>query len=407
MLNAGLRTIAAQSPGQTAVVHGATRMTYAELEADANRFAQVFRERGLARGDHVAYLLTNGPEILSLAWAAYRCGLYLTSLPPTLTQRDAAFIIADCQARVVIAHAAWRALSESLPAQCPAVSHWFSLGAVLEGYEALQPLLERSPDRPIEDESPGALMLYTSGITGPLRGVWRPLADAQYTGQPLFAQDIVESFDLSGSSVRYLSATPLYHAAALRTSLAVTMSGGTVFAMDRFHADAALNLLESERITHSQWVPTMFQRCLALPEARRAAHHAPHHRVAFHGAAPCPPAVKKAMIDWWGPVLFEYYGGTEGVGVTAISAEEWLAKPGSVGRARRGRIHILGRDDGELPVGKIGRIFFSGAVPFTYFNDAVKTKTHTSTQGFQTLGDIGHIDEDGYLYLANRTGIPM
>jgi fatty-acyl-CoA synthase len=407
MLNAGLRSIAKQLPGQVAVVHGATRLTYAELEADANRFAHVFRERGLARGDHVAYLLTNGPEILSLAWAAYRCGLYLTSLPPTLTQRDAAFIVADCQARVVIAHAAWRALSESLPAQCPAVSHWFSLGAVLEGYEALEPLLGRSSDRPIEDESPGALMLYTSGITGVARGVWRPLLRADYAGPPPFAQEVLEPFDLGGTSVRYLSAAPLYHDGSLRTSLAVTAGGGTVFLMDRFHADAALNLLESERITHSQWLPTMFQRCLALPKARRDAHLAPHHRAAFHGTTPCPPTIKQAMIDWWGPVLVEYYGGTESIGVTAITSEEWLAKPGSVGRARRGRIHILGSDDGELPVGKSARVFFSGAVPFTYFNDAVKTKIYTSAQGFQTLGDIGHLDEDGYLYLADRSGIPM
>lgn len=402
MLNAGLRDVAAQAPERVAIVHGETRLRYAELEAAANRLARLLRDCGLQRGDHLAAVLPNGPEIFQVVWAAYRCGLYFTPVPFTLAPREAAYVIENCRARVVIAHGACAALAQALPPAGGAVERWFSLGPDIDGYTALEPLLACRPALPITDEAPGALMLYTSGTTGAPKGVCRPLLPADYTGMPPFARDLLEQFQLGAEDVRYLSPAPLYHAAPLRTSLAVTAGGGTVFVMDHFEAEAALDLIESERITHSQWVPTMFQRMLALPEVRRRAHHAPWHRVAYHGAAPCPPAVKRAMIEWWGPILLEYYAGTESVGGTTITSQEWLRKPGSVGRPSRGRIHVLDDRDEELPAGQTGRIFFSGATAFEYFGEPGKTGTRTSRQGYQTLGDIGHVDADGYLYLSDR-----
>jgi fatty-acyl-CoA synthase len=202
--------------------------------------------------------------------------------------------------------------------------------------------------------------------------------------------------------VRYLSTAPLYHAAPLRFALAVTAGGGTVHVMDSFDAERALQLLEREAITHSQWVPTMFQRLLALPPERRRAFAAPQHRVAVHGAAPCPVAVKRAMIDWWGPILLEYYSGSEGIGLTVIDSTEALRKPGSVGRARKGELHIVGPDGRGLPAGETGVVHFSGVKPFEYFNAPEKTAAKTSPQGWQTFGDMGHVDADGWLYLTDR-----
>ncbi len=245
-------------------------------------------------------------------------------------------------------------------------------------------------------------MLYTSGTTGAPKGVCRPLQPVDYQGMPPFARDLLELFDLSGPEVRYLSPAPLYHAAPLRTSLAVTAGGGTVVVMDRFEAAQALDLIEHQSITHSQWVPTMFQRMLGLPEERRRRFSAPTHRVAYHGAAPCSITLKRAMIEWWGPILLEYYAGSEGVGVTTIDSEDWLRHPGSVGTARRGAIHILDDSMNELPRGETGRIYFSGAAPFAYFGAPEKTTGRTSPQGYQTLGDVGRLDADGYLYLTDR-----
>lgn len=407
MLNAGLRTVAKQMPNHLAIVYGNVEITYGSLEAYANKYAHFLRSYGLVRGDHICCLLTNGWEFFPLAWAAYRSGLYLTPVPATSKPHEALHIINDCRARMVIATAATRAMSEMLQDKCPLVAYWACSGSTDSGYEDVDSMLKSCSDLPISDESPGAMLVYTSGIRGLPRGVWRPLLPADYSGEPPFAQEVLESFDLRGQDVRFLLATRLSHAASLRTALTVTSEGGTVYMMNGFHADAALNLLESERITHSLWIPSMFQRCLALPKSRRDAHVAPFHRAALHGTLPCSPELKKAMIDWWGPIFVEYYGGTEGIGVAAISTEEWLTRPKSVGRARRGRLHILDDNDNELPVGGVGRVFFSGSAPFQYINDAPSTKIRTSSQGYQTLGDVGYVDKDGYLYLSDKRRSPM
>ena len=245
-------------------------------------------------------------------------------------------------------------------------------------------------------------MMYTSGTTGAPKGVIRPLLPADWRGTPPFAADLIALFGIAGDDVRYLSTAPLYHAAPLRFALAITAGGGTAIVMERFDAESALQLVEEQRITHSQWVPAMFQRLLSLPAERRAAFSAPAHRSAIHGAAPCPATLKQSMIDWWGPILVEYYSGSEGIGLTLIDSAEALTHPGSVGRTRKGVLHIADEHGAELPAGATGLVCFSGVAPFAYHKAPQKTAARTLPQGWQTFGDIGHVDADGYLYLTDR-----
>lgn len=397
-----LRRHAGTAPQRCAIACGTERLSYGELEALANAIAAVWRDLGLARGDHVATLIGNRPEALATAWAAWRCGVYLTPMSTALAPIELRALVQDCDAKVVVVDAAFAALAQALPAAVAAPLQWLSIRGVIDGYARLEPLLAGASPLPVADEPPGALMMYTSGTTGAPKGVIRPLLPAHWRGTPPFAADLIALFGVGGTDVRYLSTAPLYHAAPLRFALAVTAGGGTVHVMDRFDAGTALDLLQSERITHSQWVPAMFQRLLALPEARRAAFNAAAHRCAIHGAAPCSPELKRTMIDWWGPILLEYYSGSEGVGLTLIDSAEALAHPGSVGRARKGTLHIVDDAGRDLPAGSTGLVCFSGVAPFAYHNAPDKTAARTLPQGRQSFGDMGHVDDDGYLYLTDR-----
>jgi len=397
-----LRGHAAASPDRTAVVCGERRLSYGELEALANRMAAVLRRLGLQRGDHIALLLGNRPEVLALVWAAWRCGVYLTPLATSLVPSELRYLVDDCDAAVVVADAALAEQARPLPGLLGKPLHWLSLFGDIDGYAALEPLLAAANAEPAAHEPPGALMMYTSGTTGVPKGVIRPLLPADWCGTPPFAADLLAVFHMAGPDVHYLSTAPLYHAAALRFALAVTAGGGTVHVMERFDAERALQLLEHAGITHSQWVPAMFQRLLALPAERRAAFRASVHRMAIHGAAPCPPQLKRQMIEWWGPIIVEYYSGSEGVGTTMIDSADSLAHPGSVGRVRKGVLHIAGPDGQALPTGRDGLVCFSGVAPFAYHKAPEKTAARTLAQGWQTFGDIGHVDADGYLYLTDR-----
>jgi len=397
-----LRRCAARTPEHPAVVCGDARLSYAALDALANRYARVFDAEGMHRGDHIASLVGNRPEVLAIAWAAYRSGLYLTPMPTTLAVGEAAYLVQNAQAKLVVLDAALGELATRLPGAAAGSTAWLSIGGEMARCRSLESSAAAHPPTPRAHEPPGALMVYTSGTTGAPKGVWRPLPPEDFEGTPPFAADLLTLFGLGEAGVRYLSTAPLYHAAPLRFALAVTASGGTAHVMERFDAGLALDLLEREAITHSQWVPAMFQRMLSLPEARRGAFSAPSHRVAVHGAAPCSAALKRRMIDWWGPILLEYYSGSEGIGLTLIDSHEALRKPGSVGRSRKGEIHVLGAEGRELAAGETGAIHFSGTKPFAYFNEPAKTAARTSPQGWQTFGDVGHVDAEGYLYLTDR-----
>lgn len=400
----GLRDWAKREPDRTALeFETLPAITYGELEEMANRFAHLFRSAGLKPGDHVCGILPNGPEVIAAIWGAYRCGLYYTPVAHTFTAAELAYVVDNSDSKVVISTETFGDKLSGVETTCPKVLRRYIYGA-RPGWNDIRTALERQPTNPIADETPGFLMMYSSGTTGAPKGIWRPLpADpAPYRkGPPTFAGDLIPLFDFK-SDTRYLSPAPLYHAAPLRWTLAVTACGGTAIIMDRFDADRALTILETREINMSQWVPTMFRRMLALPEERRRAFSAPAHKSAWHAAAPCPVPLKRQMIDWWGPIINEYYSGSESVGLTLLHTQEWLEHPGSVGRAVKGVLHIVDENFNEVPDCETGNVYFNPPSKFAYYGEPEKTARKTSPQGWQTVGEVGHVDADGFLYLTDR-----
>lgn len=370
------------------------QVSYAELDRWSCRLAHFWRAQGLAPGDTIAFLLENHVAYLPLLWSAQRAGLIYVSISTGLSGGDVAYIVQDSGARVLVASARTATLAEEAAAGRPALRRFMA--------EELDALTASLPGTPIPDEMAGEDMLYSSGTTGRPKGIRRPCVPGTPidTGTPLVA--LVESRFGFGPDTRYLSPAPLYHAAPQRFSMAVQRLGGTVVVMEKFDAERALVLIERHRITAAQWVPTHFIRMLRLPDAVRAGHDLSSLQVAIHAAAPCPVPVKQAMLDWWGPVIHEYYAGTENNGLTAIGPEEWLAHKGSVGRAMVGELRIVDERGGELPPRAEGLICFANGPEFAYHNDPEKTAAARTPQGWTTLGDVGWMDEDGYLYLTDR-----
>jgi long-chain acyl-CoA synthetase len=390
---------AAATPDKPAIIMAGSgeTMTYAQLEAQSNRVAQLMRKHGLVRGDTIAILMTNCLDYLAICWGAQRAGLVYVAMSTKLNADEAAYIVRDSGARLIIASAALGAVagpaSEGLAAR-------YAVAGSIAGFDDLAATLAGLPDTRIADESRGRDMLYSSGTTGRPKGVRGPLPEGPIdTTEPLGM--LMRALYGFSPDMRYLSPAPLYHAAPLRYCLQVHVFGGTVVVMEKFEPEAYLAAIEKYRITHTQLVPTMFVRMLKMSEAARTRHDLSSLEVAIHAAAPCPVDVKHAMLQWWGPVIYEYYSATEGAGFCAISPQEWLARPGSVGKSLMGEIRVLGDDDRLLPPGQTGRIYFANGPKFEYHNDAEKTASVTGEHG-ATFGDIGHIDEDGYLYLTDR-----
>lgn len=375
-------------------------VTYGQLMSDARRGAHLLRSAGLARGDGIAVLCENRIESLAVFWAAQLAGLYYTPISVQFMPDEVNYILADCDAKAFITSRAQLDKRAGLAIPQPIR---FLLDDTQPGFHNWTDALHAQPDTLIGDASEGAEMLYSSGTTGRPKGVRHAAPGAALgTVSELFRRRI----DLHGfqSDMVYLSAAPLYHSAPLRYNAMTHRCGGTSIVMEKFDAAHSLALIERYRVTHSQWVPTMFVRLLRLPQSTRAAHDLSSQRYAIHAAAPCPIAVKEAMLDWWGDVIYEYYSGTEGNGQTAIDAAQWRTRKGSVGRAILGELHILDDHDEELPAGSTGRVFFGGGPQFEYYKDPDKTHRSRSRQGYSTLGDIGHVDADGYLYLTDRVG---
>ncbi len=294
-----------------------------------------------------------------------------------------------------------RGISEGLVEACPKLVAQYLVGDEAEGFERWEEAIARQPTTPIDDEVEGGLMLYSSGTTGRPKGVKHPLKMEPLGTPPPLALGIMGMYQAKEDSV-YLSPAPLYHAAPLGFTMSFLRLGATVIVMEHFDAAEALALIERYRATHSQWVPTMFVRMLKLPAEERSSYDVSSLQVAIHAAAPCPIPVKEQMIEWWGPVLHEYYAGTEGNGFCAIDSEQWLAHKGSVGRPLQGKLHILDEEGNELPTGEIGTIYFGEGAEFEYHNDPEKTAASRSKEGYTTLGDVGYVDEEGFLYLTDR-----
>jgi len=397
---------AARFPDKPAVVLAGTdrARTYRELEDNSRRLARLLYDAGLRRGDHIAMLTPNDPIAFEVYWAALRSGLYITAVNRHLAPGEVSYIVDDCGARVLIVSAELGAVAEQVVADTPRVELRLAFGGPVTGHGSYEDALAAASDEPLPDQPRGADMLYSSGTTGRPKGIRRPLPDQQVDDPDGFTQLFGALYGFDGDAV-YLSPAPIYHAAPLRFGGMVQALGGTVVLLERFDAEAALAAIERYGVTHSQWVPTMFVRMLKLDEQVREKYDLSTLKVAVHAAAPCPVEVKRAMIDWWGPILYEYYASTESIGGTFIDSEQWLRKPGSVGQAGSGVLHICADDGTELPTGETGTVYFaSDGEPFTYHGDPAKTAEarHPHHPNWSTTGDVGYVDEDGFLFLTDR-----
>ena len=393
------------APGDApAVVMGAAGAvtTHAELEALSNQWAHLLRGLDLAPQDIVAVCLDNCLEFLCIAVAAMRSGLVFLPISSKLRPAEVAFIVGDSGAKALVSSPAIGETFASLPDHLPGVP-LVAIDGDHPGYRAWRSLRESLPTGRIRDESPGSEMLYSSGTTGRPKGIRYHKTDGGSYGAVHAARAVFGQLGIGADDI-YLCPAPLYHAAPCAWSLAILSCGGTVVVMEQFDPEQALALIERYGVTISQWVPTHFVRMLKLAPETRERFDLSTLRLAVHAAAPCPVPVKHAMIEWWGPILLEYFGSSEQTILTIINSAEWLKHPGSVGRCLRGTLHICDEAGTPLPVGRTGQIFAEGGTRFYYHNDAERTAQAHSPQGWSTVGDLGYLDDDGYLFLTDRKG---
>jgi fatty-acyl-CoA synthase len=399
-----IRDTATATPDKPAIIMypSGTVVTFGELEARANRLAHHFRAAGLVEGDAVAILMENSEHMHAVMWAARRAGLYYVPINTHLTAAEAAYIIDNSGAKAIVGSAALRQTLVGIGAELPNGRPDVLLvtGGDLDGWHRYPECVADQPDTPIEDEIEGDLLQYSSGTTGRPKGIKRDLPHLPPAEVPGLMSALV-SFWMHPDAV-YLSPAPLYHTAPSVWSMQTQAGGITTVVLEKFDAEGALDAVQKHRVTHGQFVPVMFTRMLKLPEAVRSSYDVSSLERVMHAAAPCPVEIKKQMIDWWGPIVDEYYASSEAIGSTLITAEDWLTHPGSVGKSMMTPLHILDEDGNELPPGQAGEIYFEGGLDFEYLNDPAKTASSRDSHGWKTVGDIGYLDEDGYLYLTDR-----
>lgn len=400
------RSTAQEHPDRPAIIMASTGqvITHAEHEAGANRLAHALRRHGLQKGDHYALFMENNNKFLEICAAGERSGLFYTPINSYLTADELAYIIQNSQSKVLIVSKAKRDIAAAALEQCPNVT----LGIMIDAEENdpvfvdYVNLIAHEPTKPIADENLGIAMLYSSGTTGRPKGILRPMPDSS-PDSPLPLWGFLDNLWKYEDGMTYLSPAPLYHSAPQAAVGLSLRRGGTVVVMENFDPEQYLMLVEKYKVTHSQLVPTMFSRMLKLPEDVKHKYDLSSLKVAVHAAAPCPVPVKEKMIEWWGPIIEEYYGATEGLGFAACDSAQWLAHVGTVGKVLIGELHILDDDMKTLPQGEPGTLWFKAATPFSYFNDTEKTKESTSADGvLTTVGDVGYLDADGYLFLTDR-----
>jgi long-chain acyl-CoA synthetase len=376
-----------------------TTVTYWQLADRSARLAAALRAADVAVGERIAILAENHPQVFEVCWAALRSGLYATPIPTSLTVDEAAYIVDDAGAAVLVATAAQAEVAAGL-ARASRARVRLAIDGPIEGFTPYEDVVDSQPAARPAEEPEGAMMFYSSGTTGRPKGIQRPLS-----GRPAGSSFPLAPFQPHvglGPDTVYLSPGPLYHAAPLGWSLGVQRCGGTVVVLERFDAAAALQAIEAHRVTHAQFVPTMFIRLLRLPEAQRRAYDLSSLRSVIHAAAPCPPDVKEAMIRWLGPIVDEYYSGSEGSGITYLTSQEWLEHRGSVGRPILGEVSITDDDGRPLPAFEPGTIWFRGGQRYEYRGDPEATAAKRDRRGWTTLDDVGYLDRDGYLYLTDR-----
>jgi long-chain acyl-CoA synthetase len=397
---------AATHPDRPAIIQADTGVitTYGQLHTRAIQLSNVLRSAGLQPGDHIAICMENHERYLEVIWGCHYAGLVYTACSSRLTKAEISYILNDCQAKGFITSKYKSDQAAEIANDIPNVHLRLMLDGTIPGYDSYESTVSAASTTALENMIDGTDMLYSSGTTGMPKGIARPfpgtplgtaagLATALTVGLYKFREDML-----------YLSPAPLYHAAPLRFNLSVHAAGGTTVVMEHFDAEDYLKFVEKYSITHTQLVPTMFIRMLKLDEAVRNKYNVSTLEVAIHAAAPCPAPTKKAMIEWWGPIIHEYYAGTEGNGFVYCNSEMWLAHPGTVGTAIQGIVHICDENGEELPVNESGTVFFEGSASFEYHNDPEKTKASRDPKGrgWSTLGDVGYLDEDNFLYLTDR-----
>ncbi|MBV8860297.1 MAG: acyl-CoA synthetase, partial [Mycobacterium sp.] len=375
-------------------------ISFGELYARSQRVAAVLHGAGLRRGDGVALVLPNRPEFFEITWGCQLSGLYYTAVNTHFNSDEVAYVIDDSDAKAVFVEASMGDHATHIRSANTAVDVHIAVGGNLAGWQSYDDVVAKAAEAPPLCD--GSEMLYSSGTTGRPKAVRRPLpAD----GNGSWAQAVLElalthKYGMSPASV-YLSPAPMYHAAGLNYTMAAHRVGAASIIMPKFDAETVLRLIETHGVTHAQFVPTMFVRMLKLPKAVREKYDVSSLQCVIHAAAPCPVDVKHKMMEWFGPIIHEYYGGTEGFAGTTIGPEEWLAHPGSVG-IPMAPVHVVGADGTELPVGEAGELYFEGGPDFEYFKDPAKTASVSNEHGWRSLGDMGYVDEDGYLYLTDR-----
>ena len=405
---------ATQHPDRAAFIMASTSeaVSYREFEARTNRLAHLLRANDLQRLDHYSIFMENNNRYLECCAAGERAGLYYTCINHYLKGEELSYILDNSESKVLIVSKAKLAIAQAALESSKGVSLCLVVDCEVSelpanhrsglSYAVFSTATDAYPDTPIVDESLGTSMLYSSGTTGRPKGILRPLPEQPpVESLPLF-QFLIGLWHYREDMI-YLSPAPLYHSAPQAAVNLTIRMGGTVVIMERFDPEDYLSYVAQYKASHSQLVPTMFTRMLKMPEEHRASADLSSLEIAIHAAAPCPVKVKEQMIDWWGPIIHEYYGATEGLGFAALNSEEWLANRGSVGKIVLGELHVLDEDGNECPEGEAGELWFKTATEFKYFNNEEKTAEAMSTDGsMSTVGDVGYV-KNGFLYLTDRS----